>query len=141
MRKIGQNSKYDERVFLHHGIAIQGYDGDPMLASWLLDAGLRQVALSLGADGLLLCGRDADGQRWQHHQPALPVAVRNGTGAGDALLAGLLHAQLAACAPAQSAAFAVACASSVLAGQALPSLFPSATSNHAAGPSTGPLRA
>ena len=35
--KIGQNSKYDERVFLRHGIAIRGYDGDPMLASWLLE--------------------------------------------------------------------------------------------------------
>ena len=35
--KIGQNSKFDERVFLHHGIAICGYDGDPMLASWLLE--------------------------------------------------------------------------------------------------------
>jgi DNA polymerase-1 len=35
--KIGQNSKFDERIFLHHGIRISGYDGDPMLASWLLD--------------------------------------------------------------------------------------------------------
>ena len=95
---------------------------DAALAGWLLDAGVRQVALSLGAGGLLLCGRDADGQRWQHHQPALPVAVRNVTGAGDALLAGLLHAQLAACAPAEAAAFAVACASQALAGQPLPVL-------------------
>ena len=37
VRKVGQNSKYDERVFAHHGITINGYDGDPMLASWLLD--------------------------------------------------------------------------------------------------------
>ncbi len=37
IRKVGQNSKYDERIFLRHGIAIAGYDGDPMLASWLLD--------------------------------------------------------------------------------------------------------
>ena len=37
VRKIGQNSKYDERIFLRHGIAIRGYDGDPMLASSLLD--------------------------------------------------------------------------------------------------------
>ena len=37
VRKSGQNSKYDERVLLRHGIAVRGYDGDPMLASWLLD--------------------------------------------------------------------------------------------------------
>ena len=108
---------------------------DTALAGWLLDAGIRQVALSLGADGLLLCGRDADGQRWQHHQPALPVAVRNVTGAGDALLAGLLHAQLAACAPAAAAAFAVVCASSVLAGQTLPRLLPPETHHPQVGPS------
>ncbi len=39
VRKIGQNAKFDERIFLHHGIAVAGYDGDPMLASWLLDPG------------------------------------------------------------------------------------------------------
>ena len=111
---------------------------DSALAGWLLDAGVRQVALSLGAGGLLLCGRDADGQRWQHHQPALPLLVRNVTGAGDALLAGLLHAQMAGCAPAASAEFAVACAGSALSGQALPGLFPPATSKLPAGPSPGP---
>jgi DNA polymerase-1 len=37
VKKIGQNSKFDERIFLHHGIAIHGYDGDPMIASWLLN--------------------------------------------------------------------------------------------------------
>ena len=114
---------------------------DSALAGWLLDAGVRQVALSLGAGGLLLCGRDADGQRWQHHQPALPLLVRNVTGAGDALLAGLLHAQMAGCAPAASAEFAVACAGSVLSGQALPGLLRPVTSNLPAGPSAGPARA
>lgn len=93
---------------------------DASLAAWLLDAGVRQVALSLGAGGLLLCGRDADGQRWQHHQPALPVPVQHVNGAGDALLAGLLRAQLAGWGPAPSAAFAVACASQALVGQPLP---------------------
>ena len=111
---------------------------DAALAGWLLDAGVRQVALSLGAGGLLLCGRDGAGQRWQHHQPALPVRVRNVTGAGDALLAGLLHAQLAGCAPGPAAAFAVACASSVLAGQALPEFVPSATHNPQVGRNAGP---
>ena len=35
--KVGQNIKYDWRVFAHHGVTVQGYDGDAMLASWLLD--------------------------------------------------------------------------------------------------------
>ena len=114
---------------------------DAALAAWLLDAGVRQVALSLGASGLLLCGRDANGQRWQQHQPALPVAVRNVTGAGDALLAGLLHAQLAACPPAAAAAFAVACASHALAGLALPAFLAPTTLNPQAGPSARPAPA
>ncbi len=93
---------------------------DHTLAGWLLDAGVAQVALSLGAGGLLLCGRDAAGQRWLHHQPApLLQVLHSVTGAGDALLAGLLCAQLRGWAPAQAAAFAVACASRALVGQAL----------------------
>ena len=35
--KVGQNIKYDWRIFAHHGIEILGYVGDAMLASWLLD--------------------------------------------------------------------------------------------------------
>lgn len=92
---------------------------DTALADWLLDAGVCQVALSLGAGGLLLRGRDADGQRWQHLAAALPVTVRDVNGAGDALLAGLLQAQLAGRPAPEAAAFAVACASRALAGQAL----------------------
>jgi DNA polymerase-1 len=37
VKKIGQNSKFDAQIFRHHGIRIAGYDGDPMLASSLLD--------------------------------------------------------------------------------------------------------
>jgi len=35
--KVAQNGKYDLRVFARHGIHLAGFDGDPMLASWLLD--------------------------------------------------------------------------------------------------------
>ncbi|NRA40394.1 MAG: DNA polymerase I, partial [Planctomycetes bacterium] len=35
--KIAQNAKYDIRVFLKHGIRLQGLIGDPMIASWLLN--------------------------------------------------------------------------------------------------------
>jgi DNA polymerase-1 len=37
--KIGQNIKYDSRVLRRAGLPVQGYDGDTMLASWLLDPG------------------------------------------------------------------------------------------------------
>jgi DNA polymerase-1 len=37
--KVGQNALYDRRVFTAHGITVAGYDGDTMLASWLLDPG------------------------------------------------------------------------------------------------------
>lgn len=52
-----------------------------------LERGITQVALSLGGDGLLLATRDAA-------VFAIPpaVTVRNVTGAGDALLAGLAYA-------------------------------------------------
>jgi DNA polymerase-1 len=37
VKKVGQNAKYDLRVFARHGLTINGLDGDTMLASWLLD--------------------------------------------------------------------------------------------------------
>ncbi|MFW5750051.1 MAG: DNA polymerase I [Planctomycetota bacterium] len=37
VRKVMQNAKYDLRVFAAHDLAVDGLDGDPMLASWLLN--------------------------------------------------------------------------------------------------------
>jgi len=37
--KVGQNIKFDHQMFAAAGIRVQGYDGDTMLASWLLDPG------------------------------------------------------------------------------------------------------
>ncbi|MEK7413196.1 MAG: DNA polymerase I [Planctomycetota bacterium] len=37
--KVGQNIKFDAQVFANAGITVRGYDGDTMLASWLLDPG------------------------------------------------------------------------------------------------------
>jgi len=39
VKKVGQNTKFDVRVLAHHGITVNGVDGDTMLASWLLDPG------------------------------------------------------------------------------------------------------
>jgi DNA polymerase-1 len=35
--KVGQNIKFDAQMFAAAGVPVQGYDGDTMLASWLLD--------------------------------------------------------------------------------------------------------
>lgn len=40
--KLGQNGKYDIEVLARHGIAVQGYDEDTLLASFVLDAGLNR---------------------------------------------------------------------------------------------------
>jgi DNA polymerase-1 len=37
--KVGQNIKFDAQMFAAAGIPVRGYDGDTMLASWLLDPG------------------------------------------------------------------------------------------------------
>ncbi|MCX7225872.1 MAG: PfkB family carbohydrate kinase [Burkholderiales bacterium] len=61
--------------------------GQACLAALLLHrAGVKQVVVSLGGDGVAWC--DADGQTG--HRPAHKVAVVNTSGAGDALLAGLV---------------------------------------------------
>jgi pseudouridine kinase len=75
-------------------------------ARHLHDQGVAQVVLSLGAMGVCWC--DAKGQTG--HRAAPPVAVQSTTGAGDALLAGLVHGQLTGMALAHSVAFAMACA-------------------------------
>ncbi len=37
--KVGQNIKFDAQMFASAGLTVRGYDGDTMLASWLLDPG------------------------------------------------------------------------------------------------------
>ena len=71
--------------------------------------GVAQVAVSLGAQGLFFYSATHRG--WQ---AALPVSVLNTTGAGDALLAGLLHSHLHHSALPEAARFAAACAALTL---------------------------
>lgn len=75
-------------------------------ARWLHTQGVQQVVLSLGERGVYWSGKAGLGG-WQR---ALPVAVVNATGAGDALMAGLLHATLQGAALAQAVCFANGCA-------------------------------
>lgn len=39
VRKVGQNIKFDAQMLAAAGVPVAGYDGDTMLASWLLDPG------------------------------------------------------------------------------------------------------
>lgn len=50
VRKCGQNIKYDMRVFLHHGVRLQGVDFDTMVAAYLINPSTRQF----GIDALAL---------------------------------------------------------------------------------------
>ena len=77
--------------------------GEPAGAARALLAHAREVVVKLGPDGALWTD-GADEVR----APALPVAVRDTTGAGDAFAAGLLAARLAGAAPA--AALRAGCA-------------------------------
>ena len=79
-------------------------------ARWLHAQGVSRVVLSLGERGVYWSARDG-ASGWQ---AAIRVAVCNATGAGDALLAGLLHGHLHHMALRQSVRFAVGCAALTL---------------------------
>jgi pseudouridine kinase len=75
-------------------------------AAWLYGEGVRQILVSLGERGMLW----SDMQAGQGLQAALPCKVVNVTGAGDALLAGWVHAFMHRQPLADAARFAQACA-------------------------------
>ena len=92
------------------GRPVDGDDAVEAAARWLHAQGVSSVVLSLGERGVYWSARDgANG--WQ---AALPVTVRSATGAGDALLAGLLHGHLQDMPLRQSVLFAVGCAALTL---------------------------
>ena len=75
---------------LAEGQAISGEREPAAVAAWLRGRGARSVALKLGADGCYAAGEGFDG-----FVDAFPVRVVDGTGAGDAFVAGLLYGTLA----------------------------------------------
>ena len=87
------------------GVEISGTRGLHTAASALLDTGVRQVVISLGVDGLFFADAHASGTL---ARPDVPVA--SVTGAGDALMAGLVHAHLAGLPIEPAARFALAAA-------------------------------
>lgn len=80
--------------------------GDAAEAAWqLLGHGIRQVVVSLGAQGALLATREA-----VLFAAAPEITAQSTTGAGDAMVAALLHARLQGFSPADTLRFAVAAA-------------------------------
>ena len=77
---------------------------------WFHAQGVVCVVLSLGERGVYWSARDG-ASGWQ---AAIPVSVRTATGAGDALLAGLLHGHLQDLPLRHSVLFAVGCAALTL---------------------------
>jgi sugar/nucleoside kinase (ribokinase family) len=70
--------------------ALTGENEPPRIAAWLREQGVREVALTMGADGCYAAGEGFEGF-------IEPVAVQavDGTGSGDAFAAGLLYGKLA----------------------------------------------
>jgi pseudouridine kinase len=75
------------------------------LSSQLLTTGVKTVALSLGKNGLML---STAGE--QHQQGTYPTQVASDTGAGDALIAGIIHADRAHWSLPHQASFGLGCA-------------------------------
>jgi pseudouridine kinase len=88
------------------GVDISGERSLHKAASALLDDGVQHVVISLGADGVFFSDGEASGIL------TLPTqAVASVTGAGDALMTGLIHAHLAGLSLEQATGFALAAAS------------------------------
>jgi len=69
--------------------AITQCDTAQDAAKRLTSMGVEQVYITLGADGVYC----SDGKRHEHYQ-AIPTRVINTTGAGDAFIAGIVHASM-----------------------------------------------
>lgn len=88
------------------GFAIHTVPAAMDAARSLHQHGVRNVVVSLGADGVAWC--DASGTTG--HQGVRPVRMASATGAGDALLAGLLVGHVQHIPLQQAVRFAMACA-------------------------------
>jgi sugar/nucleoside kinase (ribokinase family) len=75
---------------LPEGRAITGEEEPSAVASWLRERGVGEVVLKCGASGCY-----ASGEGFEGALEAFPVTAVDGTGAGDAFVAGLLYGRLA----------------------------------------------
>ncbi|WP_020396685.1 PfkB family carbohydrate kinase [Thiolinea disciformis] len=91
------------------GMSLDHDAAAPAVASWFLDQGVTNIVLSLGERGLYCADRQA--QVWLK---PLSVAVCNTSGAGDALMSGLVYGYLSGYSLCQAARFAQGCAALTL---------------------------
>jgi sugar/nucleoside kinase (ribokinase family) len=70
--------------------ALSGESEPRQVAAWLRDKGVRDVLLTMGAEGCYVAGEEFEGQI-----PSPEVDAIDGTGAGDAFAAGVLYGRLA----------------------------------------------
>lgn len=87
------------------GVDISGKRSLKSAAAALLSAGVQQVVISLGAEGVFFADSETSGTLAPPQQ-----AVASVTGAGDALMAGLVHAHLADLPIEEAVRFALAAA-------------------------------
>lgn len=73
------------------GMTISSEQDLPKLAEWFHEQGVQRVFLSLGQQGVFYSDI---AQNAQQLIPAIPVAMTNANGAGDAFLAGLAHSYI-----------------------------------------------
>ncbi len=85
------------------GAAITGERDPQRMADVLHGHGCAEVVVKMGPDGSHLSGIHGGG-----HHPALPVAAVDGTGTGDAFVAGLLYGRVAGWSAADSVRLATA---------------------------------
>jgi sugar/nucleoside kinase (ribokinase family) len=74
---------------LGEGRSLSGEETPPDIAAWLRERGVRDVCLTLGAEGCYAAGTGFEGL-----VPAPTVRVVDSTGAGDAFVAGVLRGRL-----------------------------------------------
>lgn len=87
------------------GLALDDEAAAPAAAEWFLQQGVANIVLSLGERGLYCANRQEQG--WVK---PLQVAVCNTSGAGDALMSGLVYGYLSGYSLLESARFAQGCA-------------------------------
>lgn len=88
------------------GTTVDSVASAQAAARALQTLGVREVVVTLGAEGAVWC--NARGETG--HRPARAVPVATTSGAGDALLAGLVYGQVTGWALPQALAWAMACA-------------------------------
>lgn len=87
---INCTSPFIVKVNQAEAVALSGIRGDvEAMAQWFLNQGVTRIYITMGARGVYC----SDGEQ-DIAVPAQPVTVVNATGAGDAFMAGVVHAEM-----------------------------------------------